>query len=389
MAENENNEILKKVLCGELNETDVRFKEWLEKDSENWITYLELKGLIDCPEQPEFDKEEVFSKISTSLKFRRKTIHSTFSAPVWQIAGIAAATVLVLAGGFSLGLHYYNNRNPKELADANERHFEPGDKMAFLSTGAGETINLSSDFVRQNQDGTTVTNKSAGVISYGETTKEAKKRKAVEQTLSVPKGGEYNLVMADGTKVYLNSETKLCFPDVFENEERRVKLEGEAFFEVAKTGTPFIVETGGMAVQVLGTTFNINTYEGAPVRTTLVEGSVRVLLGKTGETYLLKPSDQLSFDRQSNDVSIAQVNTNLYTSWVNGEFIFRNQTLEDLFNQLSRWYNFNIEYKRPSIKSARFTGSAEKKRELDYLLNQIQQVTDIRYKKEGDTITLY
>jgi Fe2+-dicitrate sensor, membrane component len=249
-------------------------------------------------------------------------------------------------------------------------------------------IDLSESFEVKKEDGTIISNNSQGIISFQKT--KPVKKTIEQQTIYVPKAGEYELVLSDGSKVYLNSESQLTFPSYFEGDTRHVELLGEAYFEVKKDEKPFIIQTPDLIIEVLGTSFNVNAYKTNPyVNATLVEGSIRIHLPDNQETFLLNPEHNFQLDKLSDEISVQQVNTDIYTAWVKGEFVFRNQPLTEIFAQLERWYDFRIIYESPDIEKMRFTGSAEKVRPLNYLLDQIQAVTDIQYRPEGDKIILY
>ncbi len=150
----------------------------------------------------------------------------------------------------------------------------------------------------------------------------------------MPRGGEYTLVLADGSKVFLNAESSLKYPVLFSGDLRKVKLEGEAYFEVKRNPEkPFVVDIGGMQVNVLGTTFGIRAYaDEREIRTTLVSGRVNVSAGK--QVYELKPSEQAVFDKQTEAVKVAAVDTELFVGWKDGRLVFDNCSLERIFERL-------------------------------------------------------
>jgi hypothetical protein len=378
--------LLLKVLNEEIPEDDPAFQLWLKEDVENKDFYLALKGKKRKENIP-FDKGKAFNNISNILG-----LNISSKMPFYHNKWLKyAAFVLVI---FSVGLAGYSvlhNRYLLEQINYEETKkniFDPGSKKAYLLSSQGKTIDLSETFEIQKSDGTIISNKSEGIVSFQQS--ESVKKKVEYHTIYVPKGGEYELLLSDGSKVYLNSETRLVFPDRFEGNTRLVELTGEAYFEVKKATKPFIVQTNDMRIEVLGTSFNVNTYQNnTSASATLVEGSIQVRVPGNPEPFLIKPENNFSIDKSSNKISIRRVNTDLYTAWVKGEFIFRNQSLNDIFSQLERWYDFTIVYEDPAIQTMRFTGSVEKVRPLDYLLNQIQSVTEIRYKNEGDKIILY
>lgn len=386
-------ELLLKVLSEEMPENDPVFRSWLDEDEENKKLYLKLNGKGQM-ESSLFDKDKAFNNISDilGLSIRKKV---PFHQKMWF--KYAASFLAIVSVGLTGYILLTNERipAPTEYASTEKNVFDPGSKKAYLLTSQGKTIDLSETFEFKNEDGTVVSNKSEGVLHFQKNDSIEKKNDSVKkevelQTIYVPKGGEYELLLADGSKVYLNSETKLVFPNQFEGETRHVELTGEAYFEVKKDQKPFIVKTADMQIEVLGTSFNVNAYQNnVSVNTTLVEGSVQVHIPDNPQTFLLKPDNNFSINKSSNEISVKKVDTNIYTAWMKGEFVFRNQTLCDIFTQLVRWYDFEIEYENAAIQTMRFTGSTEKTRPLNYLLNQIQSVTDIKYRNEGNKIILY
>lgn len=374
--------LLLKVLSEEIPENDRHFQHWLNEDTENKKLYLSLKEGRKNEEL--FDKDKVFDIISSKLSLhpeRKKNLYQK----KWFKYSISSVAVIALS---IIALNYFTLQENTTPEKEEKNIFDPGSKKAYLLSTQGEKIDLSKSFEVKKEDGTVISNNSQGVISFEKTT--PVKKTIEQQTIYVPKSGEYELVLSDGSKVFLNSESQLTFPSYFEGDTRSVKLTGEAYFEVKKNGKPFIIQTPDLTIEVLGTAFNINAYETNPyVNTTLVEGSIRIHLPENQETILLQPEHNFQLNKLSDEITIQQVNTDIYTAWVKGEFVFRNQPLTEIFAQLERWYDFKIIYKNPEIGKMRFTGSAEKARSLNYLLNQIQAVTDIKYRTEGDKIILY
>lgn len=373
--------LLLKVLSEEIHEDDSLFQHWLYEDPANKLLYKSLKE--GQGNNALFDKEQVFKNISNklSLNSRRKTgWHRT----KWFKYATSAVAIVAL---FIITI-YHVTREPHLPEVVEKTIFDPGSRKAYLLSMKGEMIDLSESFEVKKEDGTIISNKSEGMISFEKTA--SVNRKIEQQTIYVPKSGEYELLLSDGTRVYLNSESRLTFPSYFEGETRQVELQGEAYFEVKKESKPFVILTPELTVEVLGTSFNINAYETNPyVNTTLVEGNVRVHLTESRKVFQLKPEQNLRLDKSSDEVSVERVNTDLYTAWVKGEFMFRNQPLPEIFAQLERWYDFKIIYENQDIKKMRFTGSALKAKPLNYLLDLITSVTDIQYRDERDKIILY
>jgi ferric-dicitrate binding protein FerR (iron transport regulator) len=379
-------DLLLKVLSGELSEDSPAFQRWLDDDAEKGKLYRALKGKEQAGLLP-FDKDKVFGNISDILGLDARGKVSFYRKKRFRYAvSFAAAVSVGVAGYFFLA----DDPSPEQAGYAaiEKNIFEPGRKKAYLLSSQGKTIDLAESFELKSKDGTIISNKSEGVVRFQQC--ESTQKNVEHHTIYVPKGGEYELLLTDGSKVYLNSETQLVFPSRFDGDTRQIELTGEAYFEVKKDVKPFIVKTAGIQIEVLGTSFNVNAYRDNDfVNATLVEGSIGIHVADNPETFRIKPENNFSIHKSSNEISIREVNTKIYTAWVKGEFVFRNQPLSDIFTQLARWYDFEIEYENPAIQTMRFTGSAEKVRTLDYLLNQIQTVTEIKYRNEGDKIILY
>jgi ferric-dicitrate binding protein FerR (iron transport regulator) len=379
-------ELLVKVLSGEMPENDPAFQRWLKEDAENEKLYRTLNGKNRTTPSL-FDKNRVFINISDILGlnigekvsfYRKKYIKYVASFPAIVAAGLAAYFVLT----------YDPIPKQAEYAATEKNIFEPGSKKAYLLSSQGEIIDLADNFELKSKDGTIISNKSEGIVSFRQ--REPAQKKVERHTISVPTGGEYELLLTDGSKVYLNSETQLIFPSRFDGDARQIELTGEAYFEVKKDVKPFVVKTADIQIEALGTSFNVNAYpNNNVVNATLVEGNINVQVVNHPEIFRIKPENNFSLNKSSHEISILKVNTEVYTAWVKGEFVFRNQPLSDIFTQLARWYDFEIEYENPAIQTMRFTGSAEKVRPLDYLLNQMQTVTDVKYRHERNKIILY
>ena len=378
-------ELLLRVLSDELSEDDLIFQSWLQESQENAALYQSLRrGYAD--DDVKLDKDKMYHNMAEILSFNHHTVPLIRNR--WFL-GVATVAVLLITG-LTCYLTMYRAK-PTDTATVERQEvnvFEPGSKKAYLVSSNGESIDLSESFEIVKEDGTVISNDPQGIVSVNKNATEV--QRVENHTLYVPRGGEYTLVLADGSKVHLNSETTLVFPSRFEGDTRDVELTGEAYFEVKKHAMPFIVHTAEMQIEVFGTSFNVNAYRNnALTSATLVEGVVRIRAPDMAESIPVQPGENVSIDRVSNEISIKKVDTAIYTAWVKGEFIFRNSPLEDILAQLSRWYDFTVEYENPSIRKMKFTGSAEKARTLDYLLDMIKTVTDVKYRYDNGVIVLY
>ena len=262
---------------------------------------------------------------------------------------------------------------------------QPGTMKAVLELEDGVQVALGTPEVEQDER----------LVSRGITGQDSLVRYAGKDTrpvehhvLRVPRGGEYVLALADGTKVWLNAETELHYPSRFEGAERRVRVVGEAYFQVTKSDScPFIVEAGEVAVRVTGTEFNVMAYAGHDrVETTLVRGGVDVTAGNAGQR--LTPGMQAVYFKEAGRLESREVDTWLYTSWKEGIFEFRDLSLGEIADQLERWYDVDIVFPKTEVSEIRFTGAVKRVKPLSFILDIIKDTRSISYRIEGKTVII-
>ncbi len=204
--------------------------------------------------------------------------------------------------------------------------------------------------------------------------------------LQIPQGTNYQIILSDGTKIWLNANSKLKYPIAFSKKERRVYLDGEAYFEVAKyQDSPFYVETQGVEIKVLGTHFNVNTHYLEGVRTVLVEGSI-ALCRQGHKDIALHPGECADFKQISSEITIRPVDTNTYTAWKNGFFAFDAESLEEIVNMLACWYGKEIIFHKPEHRKLHFSGHIKRYDKIDSILCSISELTNITFQCKGNTI---
>ncbi|MDY4044030.1 MAG: FecR family protein [Marinifilaceae bacterium] len=262
---------------------------------------------------------------------------------------------------------------------------QPGTMKAVLELEDGVQVALGTPEVEQDER----------LVSRGITGQDSLVRYAGQDTrpvehhvLRVPRGGEYVLALADGTKVWLNAETELHYPSRFEGAERRVRVVGEAYFQVTKSDScPFIVEAGEVAVRVTGTEFNVMAYAGHDrVETTLVRGGVDVTAGNAGQR--LTPGMQAVYFKEAGRLESREVDTWLYTSWKEGIFEFRDLSLGEIADQLERWYDVDIVFPNTEVSEIRFSGAVKRVKPLSFILDIIKDTRSISYRIEGKTVII-
>ena len=261
----------------------------------------------------------------------------------------------------------------------------PGGMKAVLRLESGERIALGARGERQDERLAVrgISEQDSALVYAVE-----EKRQVERHVLTVPRGGEYVLTLADGTTVWLNSESELRYPSYFSDSERRVSVVGEAYFQVAKDeSSPFIVEAGGVSVRVTGTEFNVMAYADADrVETTLAHGGVTVGAGERLERIV--PGEQAVYAKATGELSTRKVDVALYTSWKDGVFEFRDMPLSLVARQLERWYDVDIVFADSAVAAFRFTGAVKKAKPLDFILNIIRETQSVDYRIEGREVTI-
>ncbi len=301
---------------------------------------------------------------------------------------IAVCVVLLLG----LGIFLFYSRDRKDIREELlAQSVVPGSSKAVLITAEGKQIILQDSSVRAIQvDEAVSVNNTGSAVEY--------RMKAPEQvadvemnynTIVVPRGGEYELRLADGTKVWLNSDSELRFPVRFTGENRQVVLKGEAFFMVAKDSLrPFIVDAcDRMKVEVLGTEFNVQAYPGDnELKATLNRGKVRIALDE--EKLVLYPDQQAVCHMLGNTIEMRHVKAEHYSAWKDGKFIFEDERLENILNRLARWYNISFFYQSNALKDFHFTGDLEKYNDFSVALRMLEKSTNIRFQVTGESVVV-
>jgi hypothetical protein len=305
-----------------------------------------------------------------------------------RLIGIAASVVLLL----SISAYFIFNSPKRVDNNYSDVHIAPGGSKASLTLSNGEKIFIgkTDTLMRVDQLQSTIEIDSTGV-KYIQKTSVHDESMAMN-VLEVPHGGEFFLTLSDGTKVWLNAESRLEYPVKFLLQNREIMLSGEAFIEVAPNpGKPFIVHTSGINVRVLGTGFNLSTYSDEQFQVlTLNHGSVEIsgIPGQPETNYQLSPGQQFTLDKSNRKTDIKTVDPQLYSAWIHGSFVFNDETLEQIFTKLQRWYNINVLYQNEAVRNERLTGTLPRFGEFGTILNMINQVSDTEFDIKGNSITV-
>jgi transmembrane sensor len=298
---------------------------------------------------------------------------------------IAIAAVLFIA----VGIFLYPHLRPlvKENEIAKKAVIVPGGNKAYLTLGNGKRIELNDASRGQlaKEAGVEIRKTGDGQLVYS-----IKEQPASDQTLintiETPKGGRYQVLLPDGTKVWLNAASKLTYPVSFTaKDSRKVELNGEAYFEVAKNDRlPFRVKTALQEIEVLGTHFNVMAYDDEKIiKTTLLEGAVKVAANH--KQSLLYPGQQADLNRENQQIRITTAVKNKSVAWKNGYFMFTGDTIEDIMKQVGRWYDLEVEY-RGNMSNKQFGGTYSMDKDIHELMKGLELTGMIHYKIEGRRI---
>jgi transmembrane sensor len=301
---------------------------------------------------------------------------------IWKRVAVAASVMLLL--GIGAWMVYSSQSSRTAMAKTNQpvnQDVLPGKDGAILTLGNGEKIKLD-DLADGTIAGTA--KKSGSLLSYAQ----AKSGSATEyNTLSTPNGRQFSLVLADNSRVWLNAASSITYPSIFGNEDRTVQITGEAYFEIAyNSKKPFRVMVNGLAVQVMGTHFNVNSYgDEDETKTTLLEGSIKI--SKAGVSKLVKPGQQALVNKGGEINLINKVDVDAVVAWKNGYFSFEKADLQTIMRQVARWYDVQVSFEG-RVPTVQFSGEIGRGLTLTQFLSILDE-TRIRYRIEGKSLVIF
>ena len=369
-----------KALAGELDESEAQELEaWLRESPRHAEEWNALRreivaggAVFDLQREGKRMVEKRWRKFERQTRGRQRIL-------VWVRYAAAALVPLGLAFWFLIG---WQPEAPRQVAVA---PILPGTYKARLILDDGRQVALdSATHVRMRELPGVEVKAENNVLVYtnGDTIVE---KQVKYNTLEIPRGGEYALQLADGTRVWLNAGTSLRYPVAFSGQERRVELRGEGYFEVAKdSASPFVVSVNGVDVRVLGTSFNVSAYSDEVV-TTLVEG--KVLMRSQADSVVLVPDRQGVWDGKR--MTVKRVDARNYALWREGVFFFEDMPLEDILDALARWYDVHVFYQNAELKMMRFSVEIKRYEHIDTILRRIAETNRVRFNVNNRTVNVY
>ena len=374
-----------KYLMHEANLEELEFLEnWLRKPNNKQLfaNYIKVNYAMDMnlyPFDTESAKKEIFEKIRKDKYIQKK--RKLFKTVRYAVA---AVLVIALASTYFLRENIFNNNIDKAMPIIVNNQIEPGIDKATLTLQTGETVALEKGTPFQTQNAT-----SNGEEIVYNTINSSTSHELVYNYLTIPRGGQFQMTLSDGTRVWLNSETQLKYPVSFtDGESRQVELVyGEAYFDVSPSnehkGSDFKVYHSQQEVRVLGTQFNIKAYKDEThVYTTLVEG--KVVVNYQGKTQSLSPGLQSDLNSLTNRLSVSAVNVYNEVSWKEGIFSFHRKSLKDIMTVLSRWYDMDVTFVDLDLGNVGFNGVLTKDQKIEDILDNIKSFGVIKTYEIND-----
>ena len=372
--------IVKSVLGTLTEEENFVLEEWFQENDRNRVLYQKLSSTVELKH-----KYKQYENIDVAGAFRRNQRRLYQNVPNRVLKRILpyAAVVLLLFGGVFCFLMNRSGEVREEVPVA----LSAGGKYAELILANGQKVDLHEGMEMKLRERSSNIQVKGNVVYYEENKDSV--TLGEYNMIRTPLGGEYSLTLADGTKVWLNAMSELRYPVAFGEGVREVELKGEAYFEVEKNeGKPFIVKTDEFNVRVLGTSFNISAYLDSPLaHTTLCSGHVRINdRTNPGKEVDILPGEQLLFHRDNREISVREVDTDVFVSWREGFFQFDNNTVEEVFTILQRWYNIQVFYANVEVRQELFTGKLPRFDNPQIIIDLIERVSDLKIEVRGKMI---
>lgn len=382
-------DMITRYISGESDEdSQAKLRAWLEESKEHRQLFERLcsKEMVrrKVGAYGRIKPEDALYKLLAEKNSRRRLL---FRRRVIKTLRYAAILILLLG----VGVYFYKyGQQPVVVGEEEILGYGNGKPHVVLTLANGEVLKLSGSTSKQiQQAGQIVVINDSGRLEYQIAGDDMAMMKEQYNKVEVPRGGEYALVLSDGTKVWLNAESCLRYPVVFVGKQRKVYLEGEAYFEVNKDKEhEFVVTTESVNVTVYGTSFNVKDYSGEDdMAVTLISGSVGVNTMATNEKLMLEPGEQAVLS--GSELSKENVDVNRYIAWREGKIVFVSTPLEEMLHQLSRWYDIKVVFTREDARRILFTGEIVKYEDFNDVLDVIRSTYAVKAKLDKGTVIIY
>lgn len=380
LSENELVDLCHKYQTHKLTESEFQLlQSWVNESEENLRFFSNYVKLYKSEKRIEANQHADAAKGWTIIE--RKLKQHRLRRKLYYTA--VAACFLSFLLGTAVYLYTYQDPSlPVEEPSLAELFPNLPQNKVTLTLSSGQQIVLDEEQAKEIADnGKVVAQGSNNSLSYQPDNTPASSIQY--NTITVPEGSTFSLTLSDGTQVTLNSTTTFRYP-VSMQDKRIVELNGEAYFDVTHTGKPFTVKADGKEIKVLGTQFNVSAYHSRNMITTLVKGKVEVKNGIASK--LLAPGQQATISPEDNAITVEEVNTAIYTSWVTGIYEFSRTPLHNILSQFELWYGVKVIYKDEDARNICFDGAVFRNKPLGFSLEIIQQVSNVRFSKENGTI---
>lgn len=389
-------ELIRKYEQGQLSETE-------KKELDYWYhSFNDQETVVsDIPEGNESDlSERIMTRLNQSMMAEQEAENETMVSQKrkWRMPVAAALILMLLSGGY---YYYYLQSNNKVVQEpvamkttvpAND--IAPGGTKALLTLDDGSVIVLDTagNGKLGQQGDAAVTKLDNGLVAYQAQSNNTTTggEKIFYNTITTPRGGEYQITLSDGTKVWLNAASSIRFPTAFRGVDRQVQITGEVYFEVAHNKSqPFRVAAGKSTIEVLGTHFNVNAYEDEmQVRTSLLEGAVKVYPADDldhQQVKILKPGQQARMNKNGRRISVVNdFDTEEVIAWKNGLFVFRSEDLRSIMRQIARWYDVDVQYRGNG--DLQFTGQITRNINVSKVLEMLELTGEVKFKVQDKQV---
>ena len=376
-------QLIAEELTGTIDEKDrLVLARWLDEDERHREEYADILESLKTGNEAWKDQERGRQLMESRWgAVKSHTVQKTGRWITWS------KYVAVIVLFVSIGIFWLVNEEKQEVENGTVAQIEHGSMKAQLVLANGKKVDLRPETSLQLEEvgGTRILTSDNRIKYSGKDSLAGQSAEVKYNTLIVPRGGEFSVELADGTRVWLNAESRLRYPVAFTGKERKVEMEGEVYFEVAKNKEkPFIVTVNGVDIRVLGTSFNVSAYQ-EEVVTTLVEGKVQ--LKKGNEQVILSPNQQAIWS--DDEFRVKQVDARNYVLWKEGIFYFEDVDLETILDDMARWYNVNVFYMNPALKEMKFSVEIRRYGDINEILRRIGQTKRVKFEIKDRTINVY